>query len=190
MKRKIIITIVILITVPVLFLAFYKPGRVILPEAFGFTRIEKGLYLDEPARAEEARLLQEKALQDIEKEFGRFKREPKIIFCSTQESFEKFGFNKSAARLLGPFGIIISPRGWKIYYLKHELIHYWQVENLGMINIYSYPQWLREGMAYSLSGDPRKTLDEPWETYREEFNKWYEKIDKENLLIEIKSIKK
>lgn len=43
-------------------------------------------------------------------------------------------------------------------------------------------------MAYSLSGDPRKPLDEPWETYREEFDKWYEKIEKNNLLMEIKSI--
>lgn len=72
--------------------------------------------------------------------------------------------------------------------MKHKLIHYWQIENLGIINIYFYPQWLREGMAYSLSGDPRKPLDEPWETYREEFDKWYEKIEKNNLLMEIKSI--
>jgi hypothetical protein len=74
--------------------------------------------------------------------------------------------------------------------LKHELIHYWQTENLGMINIYFYPQWLKEGMAYSLSGDPVETLDEPWQIYRKEFNQWYEKIDKKNLLQEIKAIRK
>ncbi len=45
-------------------------------------------------------------------------------------------------------------------------------------------------MAYSLSGDPVETLDEPWQIYRKEFNQWYEKIDKKNLLQEIKAIRK
>lgn len=189
-KRKIIFILIIVIAIPILLFAFYKPSRVIWPGIFGLTRIEKGLYLDEPQRADEARWLWATALQDIEKELGQFKKEPKIIFCSEQKDFEKFGFKKSAARSVGPAGIVISPRAWKIYYIKHELIHCWQTENLGMINIYFYPQWLREGMAYSLSGDPRETLDEPWQTYRKEFNQWYEKIDKKNLLKEIKAIRK
>ena len=189
MKKLVIIVIGLLIAISVLIFTFHRPSRVIIPEVLGFTKIEEGFYLDEPARADEAQLLREQALQDIEKEFGQFKKEPKIIFCSAQESFEKFGFNKSAARSVATYGIVISPRAWEVYYLKHELIHYWQTENLGIINIYFYPQWLREGMAYSLSGDPRKPLDEPWETYREEFDKWYEKIEKNNILMEIKSIR-
>jgi hypothetical protein len=33
--------------------------------------------------------------------------------------------------------------------------------------------WLIEGMAYSLSNDPRSELHEPFESYRQQFNNWY-----------------
>lgn len=186
--KKIVFIIAILLLVPILLFLFHRPIRVIFPEIVGFVKIEEGLYLDEENRAEEARVLREQSLQYIEREFGKFKKEPKIIFCAEQESFEKFGFKKSAARSVATYGVVISPRAWELYYIKHELIHYWQIENLGLINF--YPQWLVEGMAYSLSGDPRTPLDEPWETYREEFNTWYEQIDKDQLIMEIKAIKK
>jgi hypothetical protein len=61
-KRKIIFILIIVIATPILLLIFYKPDRVIAPGLFGFTRIEKGLYLDEPQRADEARWLWATAL--------------------------------------------------------------------------------------------------------------------------------
>jgi hypothetical protein len=188
-KRIVIIIIVLaVVLIPVLLLVIHKPARVIIPEVIGFNRVDKGLYIDDMKRMEEARLLRNQALEEMNNEFGQFKNEPKMLFCSLQQIFEKLGFKKSASRSVGTYGIVIGPRAWAKYYIKHELIHYWQAENLGMIKMNYYPQWLIEGMAYSLSDDPRTTLDEPWETYREEFNNWYKQIDKNDLLIEIKAI--
>jgi hypothetical protein len=189
-KRIVIIITLLFASIPILLLVIHKPARIIIPEVLGFNRVDKGLYIDDMRRMEEARLLRDQALEEIQKKFGQTKNEPKIIFCSFQQSFEKFGFKKSASRSVGTYGIVIGPRAWAKYYIKHELIHYWQAENLGIIKMNYYPTWLIEGMAYSLSDDPRTTLNEPWETYREEFTNWYKQIDKSNLLIEIKQLEK
>ena len=34
------------------------------------------------------------------------------------------------------------------------------------------PTWLIEGMAYSMSEDPRHPLQEPWESYRTKYEQW------------------
>lgn len=80
---------------------------------------------------------------------------------------------ENAGLILGPFGIAIAPRGWKQYYVAHELIHHWQAENFGSLALLKGEPWLIEGMAYSLSNDPRKELHEPFESYRRRFNDWY-----------------
>ena len=38
--------------------------------------------------------------------------------------------------------------------------------------LFHTPTWLIEGMAYSLSEDPRRPLTEPWEAYRQQFEVW------------------
>jgi len=43
------------------------------------------------------------------------------------------------------------------------------------------PSWLMEGMAYSLSEDPRARLAEPWQRYRDEFNTWLSTVDRKNM---------
>ena len=57
--------------------------------------------------------------------------------------------------------------------MAHELIHYWQADHFGSLVLVTGRPWLIEGMAYALSGDPRKILHEPFEGYREKFNEWY-----------------
>ena len=76
---------------------------------------------------------------------------------------------------------VISPRGWKPYYLRHEMIHWIQAERLGFFKMYSEPEWFIEGMAYSLSQDPRPTLVEPFQGYRTKFQAWYAVGGKEHL---------
>lgn len=43
------------------------------------------------------------------------------------------------------------------------------------------PAWFVEGMAYSLSQDPRAPLAEPWESHRHRFAAWYGSIAKDQL---------
>ncbi|VAW88471.1 hypothetical protein MNBD_GAMMA18-2210 [hydrothermal vent metagenome] len=61
---------------------------------------------------------------------------------------------------------MVTPRGWRFYYIEYELIHQWQSESFGFISTWLAPSWVAEGMAYFLSDDPRDVLNEPFESYR------------------------
>lgn len=105
----------------------------------------------------------------LNKEIGLFENEPRIIFCSTWQYAGKFGLGKRSAVTFGSYGTAISPRAWKPYYVRHELIHQLQAQELGVIICFLLPSWLIEGMAYSLSQVPRAPLNQPWEDYRTRF---------------------
>jgi hypothetical protein len=78
-------------------------------------------------------------------------------------------------------GIVVGPEGWNSHYVRHELIHHWQGYKLGLMERWFGPKWLMEGMAYSLSDDPRGTLVEPNQTYRASFEEWYEDTGSEDI---------
>ena len=42
-------------------------------------------------------------------------------------------------------------------------------------------EWFIEGMAYSLSEDPRAKLPEPFERYRSQFEAWLRSVGREHL---------
>jgi hypothetical protein len=69
--------------------------------------------------------------------------------------------------------VLVSPRGWTDVSLMREFIHWRQVEELGILAVRRKPRWLIEGMAYSLSHDPRRPLPEEMESWRAEFERWY-----------------
>jgi len=50
------------------------------------------------------------------------------------------------------------------------------------------PVWFREGMAYSLSRDPRRPLPPPLEGYRQEFETWYQQVGPGKLWQEAKDL--
>ncbi|MEM8530443.1 MAG: hypothetical protein AAGF95_06350 [Chloroflexota bacterium] len=47
------------------------------------------------------------------------------------------------------------------YHIKHELIHHWQAQKLGLIGLMQSPIWIHGGMACALSDDPRRPLTGP-----------------------------
>ena len=60
-----------------------------------------------------------------------------------------------------------------------------QNQRLGSLRMWLFkPVWFREGMAYSLSGDPRKPLPEPLQGYRSAFETWYRQVGPERLWAE------
>ena len=89
----------------------------------------------------------------MEDVLGPLKNYPKAVFCATQECFETFGFKQAAASAVGKSALVIGLRGWKPHYIKHEIVHYWQAENIGIIKMLLMDDWLIEGMAYALSDD-------------------------------------
>jgi len=52
---------------------------------------------------------------------------------------------------------------------------------MGVIAQWQSPKWFTEGMAYSLSEDPRNNLGVKFEKYRTQFNEWYKSINSQNM---------
>ncbi|MCK5725193.1 MAG: hypothetical protein KAH22_00055 [Thiotrichaceae bacterium] len=149
---------------------FIKPVRVLLPELTGVQCVETWLCIDDLSKIETAKKLYTRTLNDIESKLTPFNNNPKMIFCSTSHCYEKFGFSRSKVNAVADFGMVIGPDGWKPHEIKHELVHYWHSENFGIIKSWVSPLWIREGMAYSLSDNPKAVLNEPFESYRKDYN--------------------
>ena len=174
MKKFIWILVALLVAAPLASWAFYKPVRVLAPSWVGnVSCVSQHICLEDEGRVAEAMGLYENALRATADAVGPFLKSPRVTFCSTAHCFQSFGFSQAAAAAVGRSGIVIGPRGWEDHYLRHEMIHYRQAEELGMLAPLVHPEWLIEGMAYALSGDPRDSLTEPWESYRRQFDDWY-----------------
>lgn len=180
-KLMVLLLVVLIISVFI----FYKPSRILIPEVNGVECVTKTICTDDISRLQEAENLLMRSVVDIEEILGPLKNFPKVVFCTTQHCLENFGFKRSAASTIGRTGIIIGPRGWQPHYVKHEIIHYWQAENIGVIKMLLVDDWLIEGMAYALSDDPRPELEQPWQSHRTKFTQWYKDIDQNNLVFAI-----
>ncbi len=181
MKRKILLTIVVIVLL-VLFMFPMQQFYVLWPEKAGLSCPQETLCIDDMERLKEAQDLAQIAWNDVIKKLGPIERAPKVIFCSSQTCYDKFGLNKPAAHSVGSIAVIVGPRGWKEYYLRHEFIHTWQYVKLGDYNVlFNLPEWFVEGMAYDFSDDPREKLEEPWQRYREKFRKWYDAIGERSI---------
>ena len=165
------------VVLTVLTFKYYRPARILIPEINDVNCVTISICIDDLSRLTEAEDLLASAVIEMEQRLGPLKNYPKTVFCSTQACFRRFGFDEAAAVAVGRTGIIVGPRGWAPHYLKHEIIHYWQAENIGVIRALFVDDWLIEGMAYALSGDPRPQLEQPWQSYRDRFNAWYQTID-------------
>lgn len=182
----------VLLYAPLSAWAFYKPVRALTPRLVGLTCLRSRICLDDPSYVTEAARRFDDALEFVDSTISRIKDPPRIIFCTTDSCYRTFGPDKPTAHST-PFGIIISPRGWKPPYIRHEMIHHLQKERLalwkfGPIERWRSPDWFIEGMAYSLSKDPRSVLAEPYQSYRSHFDEWYRAVGKEHLWEKARSL--
>jgi hypothetical protein len=179
---------VFLLVIPLAAWALFKPVRVISPVLAGVTCISEYICTDDISHYQAASSLYDDALNFVDSNIDTINYKPRIIFCTTDNCFHTFGFGKQSAATVGTFGIVIGPHAWKQFYVRHEMIHHLQGEKLGLLKFWKEPSWFIEGMAYSLSKDPRPQLAEPWQQYREHFNQWYGEIRKENLWSEARQL--
>ena len=161
-----------LLVVPASAFAFFKPVRMLLPETFG-AHCAQNVCVDDLAKLDIAAAMLNTAKRQLEAQHGLIAGEPRVVFCSTEKCRRTFGVGQRAGFTFAAFGIVIAPRGWKVHYVSHELIHYWQAENFGSLVLLRGEPWLIEGMAYALSNDPRNEIREPFESYRQKFNDWH-----------------
>ena len=180
----VLIPLIVLLLIPGASWAFYKPVRVLAPELNGVTCVSDSICMEDVSRHEEASALYDAALGFVNAAVGAVEEWPRAIFCSTQDCFQSFGFDRAAAHTVGVSGIVVGPRGWKSHFMRHEIIHHLQAERLGVFEQWRSPEWFKEGMAYALSQDPRPVLSEPWQGYRSRFGEWFQSVGRKHLWIE------
>lgn len=173
-KRLTLVFLMLMVTFPTMALAIYKPTRVLVPQLFGVECPTQDICIDDLSKRPEAEQLRKDALTFVNQNIGKILNPPRIIFCHTDECADAFGQYHAAAYNVGTVGIVIRTKGWEKHYVRHELIHHLQNERLGSINAFlTKPTWFLEGMAYSLSRDPRRSIpNKQIESYRVEFENW------------------
>ena len=160
--------------------AIARPAEV-LQSIAGFACANERVCAEDPSRLAEASALYQNAAEFLARSVAPLQRQPLAVFCSTPYCYSLTGESGSAAKTVGKFVIVISPRGWKPFFVRHEMIHRLQSDKLGVFGMYGKPEWFIEGMAYALSQDPREPLIEPFETDRARFRAWYSGVGKERL---------
>ena len=167
---------------PLVTWAAFKPIRVLAPEIAGVHCTEENICIDDLKRLKQARVLRDESVSFVESRIGKIEQVPKYIFCSSAACAKSFGFTSNAAYHVGTFGIVIGPHGWHPYFARHELIHHLQMEKIGSLHALLFtPTWFIEGMAYSLSEDPRRPLPPPLEGWRSEFERWFPSVQSQDL---------
>lgn len=164
------------VVVPVASWALVRPVRVIAPTLAGVSCPTAYVCVDNMAQLTQATALYQEANAFVTSHLQALQGEPRVIFCATQGCAESFGLGDRSAVTLGTIGTVIGPRAWKPYYVRHELIHQLQGQQLGVVQLLFKPTWFVEGMAYALSQDPRPVLAEPWQAYRSQFSTWYAQL--------------
>jgi hypothetical protein len=174
LKRLVLLLFVV---VPIVAWFAVKPIRVVLPHTQGIYCVNELVCVEDPEAAESAMALYDEAFDFVSNTVAALESKPRLIFCSTDACADKFGLEARAALTVGKFGTVIGPRAWNAHLVRHEMIHYVQCEQLGVLKVVRLPSWFVEGMAYSMSGDPRDPLPHPFEAYRSDFDSWFESID-------------
>lgn len=172
--RLAVLALVVLGSLPVVTWAAFKPIRVLAPQWVGLECFDTGICVDDVARLPEATALRADAVGFVSSRVAPIASVPRFVFCSESPCAERFGFTGQGAFHVGTSGVVIGPKGWKPFFARHELIHHVQMENIGSVHALLFtPTWFIEGMAYSLSEDPRDPLPEPLEGWRRRFEAWY-----------------
>src|SRR5262249_4582076 len=141
------------------------PLRALAPGLFGFV-CEGRVCVDDARRFAEAQALLRSARADVARKLGAPDAPPLALFCSSKACYDTFGERRSSAVTFGGKAILVGPRGWAPHFVRHELIHVAQYEKLGFMRAWRGPRWINEGMAYSLSEDPRRPLPGELEAWR------------------------
>jgi len=186
MLKKVIFA--VLVALPIAAWALVKPVRVLAPELEGLTCVGR-VCVDDPSRRAEAVTLYQDAVQYVQTSVGALQTAPRAVFCATPACSKKFGFTHQNAYTVATLSFVISDRGWRPYFVRHELIHHLQNEHLGSLRAWLFkPPWFREGMAYSLSQDPRNPLPEPLQGYRSRFEAWLKQVGPAKLWVEAEQL--
>lgn len=165
---------------------FYKPARFSMLWINGVSCPDPLVCVEDEDREREAMALYNGAIRKLTPTLGDFLEPPRVIFCSTWDCYEDFGMTDYPAESYGDVATVIGPEGWETYHVAGALVHRWITQHIGWFRKLFLPVWLGEGMAYELSGDPRKLI-EPFRGYKKQFREWYGPRRGRNLKLEIRT---
>jgi len=171
-KRLILLA---LFCLPVLAWAAIKPVRMVAPSLQGVSCFGQ-ICVEEKARLEHAAALHRSAAVFVEAVLGRIEGSPRTIFCSTTECYRAFGGGQEKAISYPWLGALISPGAWKPHFVRHELVHQVQYQELGAVGTMRAPLWLREGMAYSVSEPPAAEFPDQFRPLAAQYEEWVHSI--------------
>ena len=148
--------------------------RILAPQMFGLECVSETICIDEVDRLDDAMALLADAMSFVREELGGVETEPTVLFCSTDGCFDRFSDPVVSAQYFWGARTILLGGDWEPFILRHELIHHWQNDNFGgPREALRLPMWFLEGMAYTLSGDPRHVLpNAEANAQRERFFRW------------------
>lgn len=154
-----------------------KPVRVVAPRLAGMMCPTPQVCVESSEDTELAVALYNDAVAFVSEGITPLRGKPKVAFCSSTDCARHFGLGNRAAVTVGKFGTVIGPDAWKAHFLRHELIHYLQSEQLGSIELTQKPRWFVEGMAYELSRDEDTLITGVSEKQRRQFAEWDQQVD-------------
>lgn len=149
-----------------------KPIRALVPTWVGITCPTEHICVESVTELANAQALYDEAYHFVLSKVGPLHASSRVIFCRTDACASIFGLGARSAVTVGTWATVIGPRAWKPYYVRHELIHVLQGQTWGVLALLAKPEWFKEGMAYSLSEDPRRPLASPHEDHRKAFEAW------------------
>jgi hypothetical protein len=135
-----------------------KALKLLAPTRFGMESIGRNIYVDKEmpsGQREEVLRLVAESERRIGRFYGGATSAPKLIFCSTEGSFQAFGGTQQRGLTLGKYASLFSPRGLTEPIVTHEWSHAELYLRLGGFRHWRrVPQWFDDGLAVTVSEEP------------------------------------
>lgn len=179
-KRLLLVALLGLLVLPFAAWSFVKPVRLLAPELSGVT-CSQSVCVDDVTGLSQAEALYESAREHVSSRLTPLKERPVMVFCSAAACYRSFGGGSERAITYPKLGSLIAPGSWSPHFVRHELIHALQAQELGAVRMMRGPEWFREGMAYSVSDPPDQDMPPQFQNYRTQYEAWAAGLGKEEL---------
>lgn len=135
-------------------------AAVVCPRCYGFATIDGGVYAEagtDPAKRAVIAGILNQARDRVGTFYGGLRSTPTILVCATQECYRRVGGGGSRGMAVLDRALFLSPRGTDAVIAAHELAHIELHYRVGLVKAARrvVPQWFDEGLAVTVSDDPR-----------------------------------
>lgn len=170
----------LVIAVPAIAWASFKPIRILAPELNGVTCTER-VCVEDPTQLSRAVQLQRDALTQVGEKLVPLASPPRTVFCSTRACYRSFGGGAERGATLFNWGVILPPESWVPHIVEHEYIHMLQAQELGLVGRQRTPGWFKEGMPFLVSQPPDYDLPAYARPLVARYGAWERQIGRKNV---------